>query len=124
MSINQNKVVYKKNIKFKNEQNIILLKIYEILNLNEQNKLFYSHTLDNDILMQNKIMDLREDIGNYFKVSSWVVFKKNTIVEKPYLSIIRSVLKNMKIEYSCSSCKIKNNDKQYINTTIYILNKL
>ena len=107
MFVEQNNVIYKKNIKFKNEQNDILYKIYEILNLNEQNKIFYSHNLDKDILKINKIMDLKEQIGNYFKVSTWVTFKKN-----------------MKIEYSCSSCTLKNEDNKYINTTIYILNKL
>ena len=69
-------------------------------------------------------MDLKEQIGNYFKVSTWVTFKKNKKVDRPYLSLIRCIFKNMKIEYSCSSCKLKNEDNKYINTTIYILNKL
>lgn len=117
-------VIYKKYTKFKKERGEILHTVYGILGINEQNKVFYAHDLDNDINKQNKIMDLVNIIPQYFKVSSWVVFKKNTKVERPYISLVRCIFRDMNINYTCSSCKIKNSDKKFINSTIYILDKL
>jgi len=116
------KKIYKKNIKFKKERLDILLKIYTIIGLNETNKKFT--TLDINEIKQNQIMELVPEITKYFRVSSWSYFNKKKIIDKPHLSIIRCIFREMNITYACSSCKIKNENQEYINTTIYILNNL
>jgi len=65
------------------------------------------------------------DIEKYFKVSSWVVYRNNTKVLKPYLSLIRCIFRDMNINFTCSLCKIKDEENgKYINTTSYIIHNL
>ena len=117
-------VIYKKHVKFINERNEILHKIYNILNLTEAKKSFYVYDIDNDINKQNEIIELAKIIPTYFKVSTWIYFKKNITVEKPILSLVKCVFRAMNKKYTSLPCNLVINDNKIVHTTIYILKEL
>ena len=111
---------YKKDIRLKKERDETLSKIKTILNITESNKTFFSHEIYEET--QNKILALKDEVARNFKTSSWATYRKGSEnVSKPYLSLIRCVFRDMKVNYSCSTCKIKNENGEYISTTLYKL---
>jgi len=106
-----------KFITYKKEQNELIKKIFNIIGINKENNIFYSHLIDRDDDIQNNIYKLEEDIKKYFKVSSWPAFKKLD-VERRYLSIIKSICKDMNLTYKTKSYMIKYK-LRYVNTTSY-----
>lgn len=78
--------------KFQKEREDVCNKIINILNLTEDNT-FLLCDLDNDIEKQNKILELKEEIKKYFACSTISSFKPNFECKRPYLNIIRSILK-------------------------------
>lgn len=104
-----------------NERTEILKKIYDIIGINDSYRKFYSHELDKDQNKINKILELNDDIIKYFSVSTWTSFKLNRNISRRHLSIVKSVLNDMNIDYDHYSLKVKNEQGKYINTTIHIL---
>jgi hypothetical protein len=49
---------------------------------------------------------MKDDIEKYFKKCNWNVFINDKIL-KPHRSIIRTMLKEMNVKYTWSSCKMK-----------------
>jgi hypothetical protein len=78
--------------KYNNEREEICKRIISIVDLDE-NKSFLLCDLDNDIEKQQKILDLKEEIQQYFACSTISSFKPNFECKRPYLNIIRSILK-------------------------------
>jgi len=78
--------------KFVNEREEICNKIISILNLDNNGCILLSE-LDLDIDKQNKIIELKEEIQKYFAVSTISSFKPNFQCKRPYLNIIRSILR-------------------------------
>ena len=109
-----------KNIKYSNEQNDILNKIYNIIGLDENKRSFYTHEFDYDEDKRKLVEDLSEDIKKYFSASLWSCFNKKKKLDKQYISLIKNIFKDLKIQYNSQSCKIKK-DNKYINSTQYIL---
>jgi hypothetical protein len=78
--------------KFQNEREDICNKIINILELKEDNT-FLLCDLDIDIEKQNKILEMKEDIQKYFACSTISSFKPNFECKRPYLNIVRSILR-------------------------------
>jgi hypothetical protein len=78
--------------KYQQEREDICNKIITILNLNEDNTILLCD-LDEDTEKQNKIMDMKEEIQKYFACSTISSFKPNFECKRPYLNIIRSILR-------------------------------
>ena len=78
--------------KYQNEREEICNKIITILDLKEDNT-FLLCELDEDIEKQNKILDLKEEIQKYFACSTISSFKPNFECKRPYLNIVRSILR-------------------------------
>ena len=119
--INNRTFVKLKSLKYKDERIDILKKIYNLIGINETNKTFYSHELDSDLDKQKEIESLDEDIKKYFKTSTWLCYNKNRSVDRKYISIIKYILKDMLVDYTSMSCKMKIKNMT-INTTQYIIN--
>ena len=66
--------------------------IISILELNEASG-FLLCDLDADVAKQQKILDLKEEIKQYFACSTISSFKPNFECKRPYLNIIRSILR-------------------------------
>jgi len=95
--------------KYLTEREEICNKIITILDLKEDNT-FLLCELDEDIEKQNKIMDLKEEIQKYFACSTISSFKPNFECKRPYLNIIRSILRKQNYNFIGNDYTIKVND--------------
>ena len=78
--------------KYQSEREEICNRLVDILELDE-NRSFLLHELDNDIDKQNKILDMKEEIQKHFAVSTISSFKPNFPCVRPYLNIVRGILR-------------------------------
>jgi hypothetical protein len=101
---------------YKKEQNEIIDKIINILELDNNCIILYN--LDNDINKQNKILELIPDIRKYFSFTKSIGASEPTKAKRPYVSIIRQFTKN-KYNMISSDYKIKLTDDNIIRTKKY-----
>lgn len=114
-----------KSDKYKDQQLIILRKIFKILNLSLTNKIFNLHDIDNDIEKQNQIIELKAEISMYFNACKWRIFRNDVVIVREYMSIIRNVFKDLKVDFLYYVSKIKNiNKNKFNNETIYMINNI
>ena len=78
--------------KYPEQRETICKKIISILELNEYNE-FLLCELDTNSEKKQKILDLKEEINKYFACSTISSFKHNFECKRPYLNIIRSILR-------------------------------
>ena len=78
--------------KYQTERENICNRIINILCLKDD-KTFLLYDLDNDIEKQNKIIEMKEEIQQYFACYTISSFKPNFECKRPYLNIIRGILK-------------------------------
>lgn len=105
---------------YTNEREIILYKIFDILNINENNNTFSLGDLDSDQKIQNQILELESDIKKYFLCGSWFCFASSNVKRK-VLSIIKNIMKvmNYKMISKRKLIKIKDSDKKHQDTFYY-----
>jgi hypothetical protein len=94
-----------KSILYREEQEEIIEKIIDILQLDE-NYSITLYDLDNDIEKQNKIMDMIPEIRNFFSFSTVIGASEPNKAKRPYLSIIKQLCKK-KYDISVQDCRLK-----------------
>jgi hypothetical protein len=109
-----------KSILYKKEQDDLVDKIINILELDDKNSIIL-YTLDNDKIKQDKILELIPEIRKYYSFSTIIGASEPTKAKRPYLSIIRQLIKSKYIMKSCDH-RIKVNDKD-IRTKQYLFIK-
>ena len=100
-----------------NERQIILEKIFEILNIDDSNNTFFLKDLDNDENKQNLILELELDIRKYFVCGYWACFNSPNVKRK-VLSIIKNIVKFMNYNV-ISNRKFRKNEGILYRDTIY-----
>ena len=95
--------------KYQNEREEICNKIITILELTEDNT-FLLCELDENIEKQNKLLELKEEIQKYFGCSTISSFKPNFECKRPYLNIIRSILRKQNYTFIGNDYTIKINN--------------
>lgn len=108
-----------KNLKYKDERKELTKRLLQYLKIDANNKVFTSFNLDNDEETQKKILDLIPDIEKYYSVSKWNYWRENK-KDKKYLSLIKSLLKDMNVKILATNKKIKHDNKliNYIQYTL------
>lgn len=101
---------------YEKEQSKIINTVIDILELDKKN-IFTLYEFDNDINTINKILELIPNIRKYFNVTCIVGARYPEKIKRPYLSIIKHLLKKKYIIKSLGYT-LKINDK-YIRTTKY-----
>jgi hypothetical protein len=92
--------------KYQIEREEICKKIIDILQLDSKNY-FLLHDLDNDIQKQTAILNMKEEIQQYFACSNISSFKPNFDTKRPYLNIVKSILRQQNYIFSGVSVVIK-----------------
>jgi hypothetical protein len=106
---------------YADQQKKVLQNLYDIIGINDENKTFLLYDLDHDPEKQARIMALKEDIRRYFFASNSRLFQKEDILPtRPYILVIRSIFKHMKVPYVMTSMKVKIDDK-WVATRRYVL---
>jgi hypothetical protein len=106
--------------KYQNEREEICVKILNILNLGED-KSFLLCELDGDIEKQNAILDMKDEIQKYFACSTISSFKPNFECKRPYLNIIRGILRKQGYLFNGSNTIIKLEDGGLQKTIKYFI---
>lgn len=103
------------------ERNEILNKIFNILEINQNNNKFMLDSLESNIEKQNKIFELESDIKKVFICSRWTCFIKPDM-KRRYLSIVKYVLKEMGFNILPIRKRVSNNerDTEYHVTNINV----
>jgi hypothetical protein len=104
--------------KYQTEREEICNKIITILKLKEDNS-FLLCELDEDVEKQNKILELKEEIKKYFACSTISSFKPNFECKRPYLNIIRSILRKQNYTFIGDDIFFRKLDGTYIKTMKY-----
>lgn len=108
----------KKSEKFKMERIAVYDKLMGILNYAE-NQFFILNEIDNNIDLQNQILGLVVDIRKFYSASGCKGCSENRVSKRPYMSIIRYILKqNNKTLYS-TEISIPVCEKKYKKTKKY-----
>ena len=82
-----------KSILYKKEQDDLVDKIINILELDDENSIIL-YNLDNNKIKQDKILELIPEIRKYYSFSTIIGASEPTKAKRPYLSIIRQLLKS------------------------------
>jgi len=104
--------------KYKTEREEICKKLIDIINLDSHNS-FLLHELDSDIEKQTTILDMKEEIQKCFACSEISSFKPNFECKRPYLNIVRGILRKQGYTFISTDLDIKINNslkrtKKYI----------
>ena len=91
-----------KSILYKKEQDELVNKIINILELDDENSIILFN-LDNDKIKQDKILELIPEIRKYYSFSTIIGASEPTKAKRPYLSIIRQLTKS-KLKNICYRC--------------------
>lgn len=108
--------------KYPEQREAICKKIISILELNDHNE-FLLCDLDSDLEKQQKILDLKEEIKLYFACSTISSFKPNFECKRPYLNIIRSILRQQDYVVTCKDIELKLEAGIYKRTMKYIISR-
>ena len=109
--------------KFENERKEVLQKVFNILEITNSNKIIALKKIDEDLVMQQKLVELVPDVKKYFICSKWNYFSnKNREFKRTYLSLIKAIMKDMKIKMMSSVSLRKLEDGTVKADTYYIFN--
>jgi hypothetical protein len=104
--------------KYQTEREDICKRLINILELDLNNS-FLLCDLDKDIEKQNKIIDMKEEIHKYFACSTISSFKPNFECKRPYLNIVRSILRQQHYVFERSEVEKSNNNGSFFRSTKY-----
>ena len=106
--------------KYHNEREEVCKKIISIIDLDENNSFLLCY-LDTDIEKHQKLLDLKEEIQKYFACSTISSFKPNFDCKRPYLNIIRGILRKQNYTFIGNdfTIKIDNIPKKTIKYMIF-----
>ena len=105
--------------KFPSERETICNKILNILNINSETNYFYLYDLDNSREQQYELLSLKDDIKKYFACSSTSTFKPNFECKRPYLNLIKSILKKQGYTIEASDYNLRFENGLYRRTIKY-----
>ena len=108
----------KLSIKYHTEREEICNKLISILELDENNSILLCD-LEKDLVKQNKILDMKDEIKKYFAVSWLAPYKPNATCNRPYINIIRGILRMQNYTFEGTSLITSLNDGKYTSTTKY-----
>ena len=109
--------------KYQKEREELCNKLINILQLDRENS-FLLHELDNNIEKQNAIMSMKDEIQRVFACSTISSFRPNFECKRPYLNIVKSILRKQGYLFNGSNYQIKlETGIQKISTKYFIFRK-
>jgi len=98
--------------------NEIKNELFNILEIDKDNNIFYLSDLDENIDIQNKIINLGKDCERFFAVSTLTYFKNkknNKLNSRSYLTLLKNIFKICNIQYiNKQTSYIENNKIKYV----------
>ncbi len=104
--------------KYHNEREEICKKLIAILNLDANNS-FLLCDLEANLEKQTAILNMKEEIQPCFAVSSISTFKPNFDCKRPYLNLVRGILRQQGYTFDCDTTFNKLEKGSYKTSTKY-----
>ena len=104
--------------KYQTEREDICARLISILQLDANNS-FLLCDLDDNIEKQQKILEMKEEIQKYFACSTISSFKPGFECKRPYLNIVRSILRKQDYVFDCGTTFTKIENGVYKTSTKY-----
>ena len=104
--------------KYKTEREDICKKLIAILQLDQDNSFFLAD-LDTDTEKQTAILTMKEEIQRCFACSEISSFKPNFECKRPYLNIVRGILRKQGYTFECDTTFNKLEKGSYKTSTKY-----
>ena len=105
--------------KYKDEREEICRKLINILQGDHVECSFILYNLDNDLEKQNAILNMKDDIQKCFACSEISSFKPNFECKRPYLNIVRGILRKQGYTFENKNILYKLENGTYIKTMKY-----
>ena len=104
--------------KYKNEREEICKKLIAILKLDDNNS-FILCELDEDTEKQTAILTMKEEIQKCFACSTISSFKSNFDCKRPYLNVVRGILRKQGYTFENNNILFKLENGNYKKTMKY-----
>lgn len=104
--------------KYQLEREDICARLISILQLDSNNS-FLLCDLDNNIEKQQQILEMKDEIQKYFACSTISSFKPGFECKRPYLNIVRSILRKQDYVFDCGTTFTKIENGVYKTSTKY-----
>jgi hypothetical protein len=104
--------------KYHTERENICNRLISILELDENHSIRLND-LENDTDKQTKIMDMKGEIKRYFAVSCLSPYKPNATCMRPYINILRGILRKQGYTFESSPTLIGFENGKSISTSKY-----
>jgi len=104
--------------KYHTEREDICNRLIIILELDENHSILLN-ALENDTDKQTKILDMKDEIQKYFAVSCLSPFKPNATCKRPYINILRGILRKQGYTFESSPILIGFENGKSISTSKY-----
>jgi hypothetical protein len=108
---------------YKNEREEICIKLIKILNL-DNNNCFLLSELDTNLEKQNEIINMKDEIKKYFECSTISSFKPKFKCKRPYLNIVRSILRKQNFIIEGNDYCVKYSDGLQKRTIMYNISRI
>ena len=106
--------------KYKVEREEICKKLIDILKLDDKHS-FILCELDEDIEKQTAILNMKEEIQKCFACSEISSFKPNFECKRPYLNIVRGILRKQGYTFVSTDLLFKIENEKFKKTMRYII---
>ena len=106
--------------KYKIEREEICKKLIDILKLDVNNS-FLLYDMDSDTDKQTAILNMKEEIQRCFACSTISSFKPNFECKRPYLNIVKSILRQQNYLFNGTSIVIKSKNGESKTTKKYYI---
>jgi predicted rRNA methylase YqxC with S4 and FtsJ domains len=103
--------------KFKDEREAVCDKIINILELT--NGEFILSELDENIEKQQRLLELKTEISKFFECSTISTFKPNFECKRPYLNLVRGILRKQRYKFEANDYLVKLDNGFLKRTTKY-----
>ena len=104
--------------KYQTEREDICSRLISILQLDNNNS-FLLCNLDDNIEKQQQILEMKDEIQKYFACSTISSFKPGFECKRPYLNIVRSILRKQDYVFDCGTTFTKIENGIYKTSTKY-----
>mgnify|MGYP005749758139 CR=1 FL=1 len=112
-----------KTLSYAKERKEILLELFDIMGINQDNNKFVPSQIENDEEVIARINEIAPKIREYFSASGWNFYTRKNTLKSPYISLIKQVLKDMNYTITTKHTTRKNSDGKYVKHVIYLVQK-
>lgn len=120
----ENKKRRNKKEYYKEERKKIILRLNELLEINDKKNYMYLYDIENDLKIREGLEEMTEEIKKYYKCGNWNHFIMLNKGERPLMiSLVRALYRDEGIDLATKEEKIIRNNERVRTKTYYLIKK-